>query len=146
MSLAKIAEAIEVNQLTVQAWVNGNRTHEGWAKEKERIERDVVKRRLKSNRDRIDYVLSKVLTVLETTVDRVVNHREELGVSEFNQFVGSFERIFKLKQLEMGAPTEIFKTEDGKSLTWDAIRKEIQSVDILDYSSENYSVENVESK
>jgi hypothetical protein len=131
-SIAYIAESIEVGTGLVSKWINGTQKEKGWKEELELAEKRTVTNLVARNTKRIEYTLGKALDLLAMNTERLINERHQFSVAEYSMFTGAVERLFKLKQLEEGKPTEIVSA-DGKTLSWEAIRKQIEDVDILDY-------------
>lgn len=128
----EIAEAIDTSKWRILRWINGTQATEGWKEELERAEARTVSNVVARNSKRIDYTLGKALDLLAINTERLVNERHHLSIPEYNMFVTAYEKLFKLKQLEEGKPTEIVD-DSGKEISWAKIREQIEAVDILDF-------------
>ena len=131
-SVPEIAEAINTPDITVYKWIRGNSIRPGWADDKEKADKRALVGAVRSNTVRMDKLMTKMLTVLETTIRRVIEENSQLTVDEFGKITNAFEKIFKIRQLELGRPTEIFAGEDGQMPTWMEIRKKLEEVDYVE--------------
>lgn len=134
-SVPEIAEAINTPDITVYKWIRGNSHKPGWADDKEKADKRALVGAVRSNTVRMDKLMTEMLTVLETTIKRVIEENSQLTVDEFGKITNAFEKIFKIRQLELGRPTEIFAGEDGKMPTWMEIRQKLEEVDYVEVKS-----------
>lgn len=130
----ELADQIDVSLKTLQLWVRGHNKRSGWLYEKEQYEKKAMKKVVRNSASRMDDILSQMLSVFESGIKEIRESNQKLNVGELSALANSFEKLFKARQLSIGAPTDIFLDGNGKSLTWNQIKKEIQDVDILDYS------------
>lgn len=130
----ELADLIKVDVSTIKLWVRGSTKRSGWKYEKELYEKKAIKNFVVSNSYKMDSILSRMLDVFDRGIKEIEDSNQTLNVGEMSALSNSFEKLFKARQLSIGAPTDIFTDANGKSLTWNQIRNELQSVDILDYS------------
>lgn len=132
-SVPEIAESIGVKDQAVYTWVRGTAHVKGWAEDKEKEDQKALRKAVKNNSNRMQSLMDKMLTVLEKTVHGIIDENRRLSVDEFTKVTNAFEKIFKLRQLEMGKPTEIFAGDNGELPTWSEIREKLAAVDIPEY-------------
>lgn len=132
-SVNEISEAINLKEATIYTWIRGNSRVKGWADEKDEADKKALKKELRNNSIRMKTLMEQMLTVLEKTVVGIIDENRRLSVDEFTKVTNAFEKIFKLRQLELGKPTEIFAGEDGKLPTWTEIRERMKEVDVPEY-------------
>lgn len=132
-SAVELAEHINAPLRTLQNWIRGTRYHTGWAEDKDKADARAISRAVASNTIRMDKLLTQLISALEKSASMILDENRHLTVDEFNKLTNAFEKIFKLRQLELGRPTEIFAGEDGKLPTWSEIRAKIEAVEVPAY-------------
>lgn len=128
-SAKEIAEAIEVPDYQVYKWIRGTPNNIGWAKEKDKADKKAVEAVLKTQSRRLQGLMEDMLSSLELSAKELVENRHKLTISEFGQMTNALERIHKMKQLELGLPTENLGTSNA---SWSDLKKKMETVDILD--------------
>lgn len=132
MTVSQIAEAINTSNNTILKWIKGSRSERGWREEKETIAKRTIRSVSKRHAEKLIATMDKLLDLIEINTDRLLDNRIELGVHEYGQVITSFEKLYKLKQLSEGNPTEIIegRIED---VSWTHIKERLEAVDILDF-------------
>ena len=132
-SAKDIAGIIDIPAYQLNTWINGRGQTLGWKEHKEDYNKKYLRRLLISDRERIDDTLKKMYGVVEQSVDRLLDNNHILSISETNSFTSSIEKLFKVRQLIMGSPTDIFAGDMRGEVTWATVVNKIKEVDILDY-------------
>ena len=132
-SIQEISEIIDVPYWKVRKWVAGTATEYGWAEQKEEVLKNTLRKTVEKEKDRVEYLIKKMVGILGRSVDRLDENKDALSVSEFSSFANSLEKIFKVHQLMLGNPTDIFGVNDASSMTWADVVTKIKENDILDY-------------
>lgn len=141
-SIAEIAENINASDFRIRSWIHGTTRTPGWAEEKEKDDRRALRKAIHGNTVRMDKILKQMLDILERTGTLFIEDNKQLTIAEFNMITNAFEKLHKVRQLEMGRPTEIFSGEDGKKFTWSDIRKQIEEVDVVEFEVLDAKVNN----
>ena len=126
----EICEETHMPMHVLKARLMGDKYATGWVTERERAYKKVLQSTLATERLRIDKLLERMLGILEESTLSYMANSEELTLKQYDTFLTSFEKLFKMRQLIMGNPTEIYQQAD---MTWDKVLAKLKTVDILDY-------------
>lgn len=128
-TIAQLSDSINASHQIIGTWIHGTANRKGWAADKEASDKRAIKHVVRDNTIRMEATLSNMLTLLETSTIKLLEENATLPPAEFNMFMNAFDKLFKLRQLEMGRPTEIF-AENGSQLSWTDIAQKMREVEI----------------
>lgn len=131
-SLTNICNIIGVPRWKVNKWVLGEG---GWKEKKIKATKHQIAKQVESEKDRIDHLMKKIFGLLDRSVERLSDEMHVLSISEFNTFAGAAEKLFKIRQLMLGNPTDIFAEQGAAEVTWDKVIRRLKTVDILDFEA-----------
>lgn len=128
-TIGQLSDAINATSFQISSWIHGTKHRRGWAVDKEIADKKALSGAVRDNTVRMEATLSNMLSLLESSTVKLLEENATLPPAEFNMFMNAFDKLFKLRQLEMGRPTEIF-AENGSAMTWSDIRKKIEEVEV----------------
>lgn len=133
MSTEDMAVLTGVNRNRISGWISGSsrKDGKGWRHEREERLKQAVSIHLADESKRVQRLLDNMFGILERSVAKLVDERTELGVAAMQKFTTSVESLFKIRQLMVGNPTDIYA--DAGVQTWADVVKKLRAVDILDY-------------
>lgn len=118
----------------------GNKNEYGWVEEREKVQASLLRRTIQNDQARIDSLLQNILSVLEESTAAIMANGEGLTVEQYGKFIDSFDKLFKVRQLIIGSPTQIY----GGDMTWEKVLEKLRQVDIIEYKGHVKNVIEVE--
>lgn len=130
-TLKGISQAIEVPQWKIKKWIYEDG---GWKDLKAKENQRQLTKLIDGDLEKIDNLLTKIFRVLDASVEKVLDENQVLTIQEFGSLTSSAEKVFKIRQLLMGSPTEIFAGDGakGEDVTWSTMIEKLREVDIID--------------
>lgn len=129
-SATSICNIIGIPRWKLSQWMYGP---DGWKERKAKEIKKAITKQVENDKDKIQSLMAKMFKLLDRSVTRLSDDQHVLSVSEFNSFAGSVEKLFKVRQLMLGNPTDIFAEQGASDLTWDKVLHRLKTVDILDF-------------